>query len=115
MDRIVDALLSEAEVIEPPANLELLASFRGIRSIYTTSMREAGRLVPDGTGYLVQVNAAHSLGKRRFTVSHEICHTFFNEARNGMAGSTDAETGRYDERSPEEYLCDRGAGRILLH
>jgi hypothetical protein len=113
--RCADSLLADAEVAEPPVNLDLLASYRRVRKIEPLDMTEAGRLVPEGDAYVIQVNRWHPEGKRRFTVGHEICHTFFNEAEQSARASCDLATGLFDLREEEEYLCDVGAAHILLN
>lgn len=113
--RCVDSVLGDAEVDAPPVNLNLLASCRRVRKVEHVDMVEAGRLMPDGDGYVIQVNGRHGEGKRRFTVGHEICHTFFNEAERSSRASVDVTTGLFDLREEEEYLCDVGAAHILLN
>lgn len=115
IDAAVDRLLEEAGENGPRADLEVLASFRGVREVNHAEMQEAGRLLPVGAGYVIEVNAVHPAGKQRFTVAHEICHTLFNEAEQATGGTIDAETGLFNPKREEEYLCDRGAGRLLLH
>lgn len=115
MCKAVDALLAQAELSGPPLDLPLLGSFRSVRNIHSLVMMEAGRLVPEGAGYLIHVNRRHPEGKRRFTVAHEICHTFFKEALSSIQASVDAATGLFDIRQEEEYLCDVGAGHMLLN
>lgn len=78
-------------------------------------MREAGRLVPIAGGYLIQVNEADGAGRQRFSIAHEICHTFFNEARKDQAEHSDITVGVFDEGNSEEFLCDVGAAHMLLH
>jgi len=113
--RYADSLLADAEVARPPVNLDLLASCRRVRKVEHLDMAEAGRLVPDDDAYIIQVNRRHPKGKRRFTVGHEICHTFFNEAGRRARGSVDMTTGLFDLREEEEYLCDVGAAHLLLN
>ncbi len=124
IERAVDTLLQIGEVSGPPAPLELLASLRGVANIQFTKMIEAGRLVfLPGSGWRIQVNAAHPSGRQRFTIAHEICHTFFHEAITA-AGAADTRerrrsdplTGDFDRSGDqEEWLCDYGAARLILH
>lgn len=113
--RCVDSLLADAEVDAPPVDLDLLASCRRVRKVEHVAMVEAGRLIPGGDSYVIQVNGRHGEGKRRFTVGHEICHTFFNEAHQSLRDSLDWTTGLFDIRNEEEYLCDVGAAHMLLN
>lgn len=113
--RCADTLLADSETAERPVNLELVASFRRIRKIEYVDMVEAGRVLPTREAYVMQVNREHAEGKQRFTVGHEICHTFFHEASASVRTLVDAATGLFDIRDEEEYLCDVGAARILLN
>jgi len=113
--RCADSLLADAEVAQPPVSLDLLASCRRVGKVEQVDMVEAGRLVPEGDAYVIQVNRRHPEGKRRFTVGHEICHTFFNEVEQSARASCDLATGLFDLRQEEEYLCDVGAAHILLN
>jgi hypothetical protein len=112
----VERLLNTAEVVGPPAPLELLGSLRGVVRIESVPISSAGRLVPvPGGGYVVQVNEADSPGRQRFSAAHEICHTFFDDARRAARTHDDPTIGAFDERRSEEYLCDLGAAHMLLH
>ncbi|HXH23183.1 MAG TPA: ImmA/IrrE family metallo-endopeptidase, partial [Dehalococcoidia bacterium] len=115
MHRLADSLLTAARVTEPPSDIELLASLRGVRRIEAVDMSEAGMLVPDGAGYVVRANQRHPATRQRFTVAHEVAHTFFNEARAVSHQVSDMATSLYDDSDEEEYLCDVGAGRLLLN
>lgn len=114
--KVVERLLVEGEVTGPPAPLDLLGSLRSIVRIEPVTMSSAGRLVPvhDG-GYLVQVNDADSHGRQRFSAAHEICHTFFDEARDRARTHDDLVTGTFNQAKGEEFLCDIGAAHMLLH
>jgi hypothetical protein len=109
----VDGLLAAAQVDEPPAPLELLASLRGVLRVDAVALPGAGRLVPVPGGYVVQVSASDSPGRQRFTLAHEICHTLLEDAT--ALGVHDAAVGSFDEGRLEEYLCDAGAAYMLLH
>src|SRR5690349_20623516 len=75
---LVDCLLAQADADALCPPLELLWSFRRVRRVEAREMVEDGRLVPEGDGYVIQVNCRHSEEKQRFTIGHETCHTFFS-------------------------------------
>ena len=112
---LVDSLLEGAKVLEPPVDVDLLASLCRIREVRPVEMAEAGRLVPDGAGYVVQVNQRHPETKQRFTVAHEFAHTFFADALKATRSVRDKATGMFNDREEEEFLCDFGAARALLN
>ncbi len=113
MRAAADALLARAGVTAPPAPLELLASLQGVVDIQTATMPSAGRLIPASAGYVIQVNASDLPTRQRFSIAHEICHTFFD--RQSPTTRDDAATGTFDPSALEEYLCDIGAAHLLLH
>jgi hypothetical protein len=112
MTRMAADLLDEVGLPGPPFSPHILASFRGIREIRLAEMSSAARLVPDDGGLLIELNQAHSSGKRNFSADHEIAHTLMPSYSYGFVD--DAETGTFSSSSEEEYLCDVGAAAMLL-
>lgn len=113
MRSLCHSLIDEAGFTKPPFKSEILASFRDVISIERVPMREAGRLVPLETGFEIDVNEIHTLAKQNFTINHEVCHTFFSEVGSPQI-KTDHETGNYNLKQEEEYLCDQGASNLLF-
>jgi hypothetical protein len=107
-------VLREAEVKAPPIDLPMVASFQGVREIEAVVMPQAGRLVPRGDGLVIQVNADHTLGKRNFTIGHEIGHTFLPDYQARPRLIEDLATGLYEHGSEEEHLCDIAAAELLM-
>jgi Zn-dependent peptidase ImmA (M78 family) len=114
VQQLVQTLLDDAEVAAPPVNLHLLASFQKIRDIQEAVMPHAGRLLPDGANYLIQVNAHHSSGKQRFTAGHEIGHTLIPSFQRHPRVIQDMFTGLFEAGQEEEYLCDVAGAELLL-
>ncbi len=114
VQQLAQALLEDAEVAAPPVNLRLIGSFQKIRDIQEAVMPHAGRLLPDGANYLIQVNAHHSRGKQRFTTGHEIGHTLIPSFQRHPHVIQDMVTGAFEAGQEEEYLCDIAAAELLL-
>lgn len=95
-----------------PVDVRRLASFRGAR-VEEAEQAPAGLLHWDGNRLVISVRSSDSEERRRFTVCHEICHTFFPGFREGRT-RTDSEVERFDQVDPEEYLCDLGASELLI-
>ena len=107
MRELCEELLDLGEV-EPPIDVELLASLRGIVSIRSSLQGPAGMLVCDGERLHVTVRASDGRERRRFTVLHEAGHTMFP----GFL-----EAPQYRCKGPkdrEEQLCDLAASELLL-
>lgn len=106
---------------ELPVDVRRLAYERGVVQIRSTAMQADGiiSLKDGGGGYLIDVNNSHPENRRRFTIAHEIGHTFFfdlegeltTRARLQVADTnlTDIKTNGY-----EEYLCNLAAAEILM-
>jgi Zn-dependent peptidase ImmA (M78 family) len=103
-----------AEAPEVPTDLEVLASFRSIRPPEVVAMDEAGSIHFDGDNFVVRLNANDSRRRRRFTLAHEIVHTFLGTADARRTPAVDRQVGKFERSNPEEYLCDLGAAELLL-
>lgn len=104
---ICEELLDDGEV-EPPVDVGLLASLRGITSVRRSLQTPAGMLVNEPSGLSVIVRSTDGHERQRFTVLHEAGHTLF-------PGYQDAT--RYRCKGPkdrEEQLCDIAASELLL-
>lgn len=100
-----------------PISMDVLASLRGIaRSDELPLHSPDAELVPDGSGGVkMRVNPDLPETRQRFSVSHEISHTFFPDYTTKVWCRTDA---RYRDRDdPNQYLemlCDIGATELLF-
>jgi hypothetical protein len=100
-----------------PINLDVLASLRGImRSDEAPLHSPDAELVPDGTGGVtMRVNPDRPDTRQRFSIAHEISHTFFPDYTTKPWCRTDA---RYRDRSdPDDHLemlCDIAAAELLF-
>ncbi len=100
-----------------PLNMDALASLRGIhRSSEMPLHSPDAELVPNSTGGLtMRVNPDRPETRQRFSVAHEISHTFFPDYTTKPWCRTDA---RYRDRTnPDEYiemLCDIGAAELIF-
>jgi hypothetical protein len=112
--QLADTLLREAEVVAPPVDLRLVGSFQGVRDIVAVPMKQAGRLVPTGDGYVVYVNAGDSSGRQNFTAAHEIGHTLIPGYQAHPSIVDDLTTGSFRSENEVEYLCDVAAAELLL-
>ncbi len=111
--RLCDRLLGEAGATVP-VDMRMLASFRGVAEIVATDQREPGCVYFDGERLVIRTRRADSEERRRFTIGHEIGHTFFPGFREERRNRPDPAIGRFDPRGGEEYLCDVAAAELLL-
>jgi Zn-dependent peptidase ImmA (M78 family) len=58
----------------------------------------------------ILVNSQHAVGKQHFTICHELYHLFIQENFSSIV----CETGRFDNKSGEEYNADLFAAYLLL-
>jgi Zn-dependent peptidase ImmA (M78 family) len=100
-----------------PMNVDVLASLRGIhRSEEMPAHSPDAELVPDGIGGVkMRVNPYRPETRQRFSVAHEIAHTFFPEYTTKAWCRTDARfRDRENPAERLEWLCDVAAAELLF-
>jgi IrrE N-terminal-like domain len=102
------ALLRRCEIAEPPVDLGKLAREQQIREIRIDDSVLNGELRRlKGGGYMVRLDARDSRERRRFTLAHEIAHTFL------AADASDQSTLNCDNEGNED-LCNLAAAELLI-
>jgi hypothetical protein len=100
-----------------PLDIDALASFLGIgRSVARPAHSEDAELVPVGNGRVaIRVNPDRPETRRRFSIAHEVVHTFFPNYQTKTWCRTDSRFRSRD--NPDdlvEMLCDAGAAELIL-
>jgi hypothetical protein len=116
-DAIVDCaieLLEEVGIDKPPVDLRIVASYQRVKSIQKVAMEHAGRLIPVGSNYVIQVRSMDSPSRQNFTIAHEIGHTLLLNSQAPPHKVEDRTTGYYPQKQEEEYLCDLAAAELLM-
>jgi hypothetical protein len=116
LEQIAANIGSELE-LEPPIDVGLLASARGIARIDVADLPWSGCLLSDATGMRIQVRARDHPRRRRFTSCHEVSHTLLP----GFTTTTAAFRCTPGDGQPEEptdrdleQLADVAASEFLL-
>ncbi len=115
------ALVAEArrafpEWNPPPFNPLVYARLLGIpvSQTYETHGWDA-LLVPIGPSFQIICDASvHSPGRRRFSIAHELAHTFFDNAAGSYQMRCAGKEGLPDAAWKLERLCDEGAAELLM-
>ena len=115
VEAYAERVLREVDTQSLPVDVEGAASFLGIR-IRVSEQPFAGRIYVDPGGRMIlDLNAADSEARRRFTCAHEIMHTAFPGFHRDGRYRVDRTVGGFERsRSEEEFLCDRGAAAMLM-
>jgi hypothetical protein len=114
---LIDLYVASFGAPTMPISVEVLASLRGIRRSEELPLHSPdAELVPDGTGGVtMRVNPDRPDTRQRFSMAHEISHTFFPDYTTKAWCRTDA---RYRDRTdPDDYLemlCDIAAAELLF-
>lgn len=113
IERIAADVIAELDE-NPPVSLEVVASYRDIRSIREEEgLPFAGSLTPEDAGLVLRMRAEDSLGRRRFTGFHEIGHTF-QPGYHDVPSFRCEEPRRLQERDAVEQLADVASTGLLL-
>jgi hypothetical protein len=109
----VAADLVELLDLQPPVEPELVASYQGIGRIERSPLRWAGCLLTESDELVIRVRDTDTPGRQRFTIFHEIAHTFLPGYRHAPQYRCTplATTSR---RDPSEVLCDVAASELLM-
>ena len=112
----IDLFCSAFPGAAPPFNMEALASLRDIReSDDPPAFSDDSELVPDGEGgVLMRVNRNRPRSRQRFSVGHEIGHTFFPEYQEKVRCRKEKERDWADPDDVIETLCDVAASEFLF-
>ena len=115
---IADAFPDLADA-EPPIALQDFARRRGITDIVTTPLDNDGEIAAIGKGlFAVQLNARQSVARRRFTLAHEIGHTFFFELEEVQGADwlrpRDVDLRRVHAAKDVEHYCNLIASELLM-
>lgn len=111
--RIAARLVDELD-LHPPVDVELAASYQDVARVEVVNIPWAGCLLTVAGDVVIRVRDTDSQGRRRFTIPHEISHTFFKgyqEQPQYRCSPVPAAQGR---RQDLEWLCDVGAGALLF-
>lgn len=100
----------------PPFNPLVYARLLGIpvSQTYETNGWDA-LLVPIGPSFQIICDASvHSPGRQRFSIAHELAHTFFDNAADSYQLRTAGKDRLPDAAWKLERLCDEGAAELLM-
>ncbi|MGH8659891.1 MAG: ImmA/IrrE family metallo-endopeptidase [Gammaproteobacteria bacterium] len=116
MERAIDAAFPDLDRMQPPIDLRKLGERRGIKVVERPIDADGLIFRAEDEGYVVVLNTRAQEERRRFTLAHEIAHTFFFDAEGCRGYETTASRGevRREVDPEEEHLCDYGAAKILM-
>ncbi|MDN4175621.1 ImmA/IrrE family metallo-endopeptidase [Nocardioides sp. SOB77] len=124
MNRISDAtteLLRATGQTQPPVDLTVITDYLDLTVVKTNMSNDvSGMLIRDGASgaNTVGLNNAHNLGRRRFTLAHEIGHFHLHRGRPLIVDSSvrinlrDRTSGMATDR--EEMEANRFAAELLM-
>jgi len=100
----------------PPFNMELFASFCGLRpSRHAPQHSNDSEICPEADGRLVlKVNRDRPLSRQRFSIGHEVGHTLFPEFHRKVQCRKAKDRAWADPDDLIESLCDAAASEILF-
>jgi O-acetyl-ADP-ribose deacetylase (regulator of RNase III) len=101
----------------PPFDPIALARNFGLEVVARDDLSDA-RVVPADEGRLrIEFNPTRPRGRLRYSIAHEIAHTFFGDVRDGIRHRTGAgavDNGRDSDDWQLELLCNVAAGELLV-
>ena len=99
--------------LEPPVDPGMIASYQGIHHIERSPLGWAGCLLTDNGQLVIRVRSTDTPGRQRFTILHEVAHTFLPGYRHAPQYRCTPLSTRA-RREPNEVLCDIAASELLM-
>lgn len=115
--RATHRLLEKTGQHSLPIDIYRVAEVQGVSEIREANLGSTdAQITRHGDGFLIEVNRFASPRRKRFSIAHEIAHTFFNPRlreyrRTGGAITIDKQR---PEAVVEEALCDLAAAELLM-
>ena len=102
-----------------PIDPYVLAKMRGIRDVIDADIESDGYILLRKSGYIVHLNKLHTIERKRFTLAHEIGHTFFLDLSHDSSSENEINLEKSDfinadADTEEEQLCNVVAAEILM-
>jgi hypothetical protein len=99
--------------LNPPINLEIVASYFGVSRVILDDIPWAGCLIVNDDVVEIRLRQSDGPARRRFSGFHEVTHTFMPGYRLVTQYRCDPQPSR-STRDEVEVLCDAGASELLL-
>jgi O-acetyl-ADP-ribose deacetylase (regulator of RNase III) len=103
---------TDAGNVVPPLDPFALAEFRKIKVVPREDIRDARTRFVDGR-FVIEFNPNRPRGRVRYSICHEITHTFFPDCSEAIRNRSTHEEMESDEWQLE-MLCNIGAGELLM-
>jgi hypothetical protein len=98
----------------PPFDPMKLAELRGLSIAPSADIRDA-RTIPAGPkSFLIEYNPTRPNGRLRYSIAHEIAHTFFPDCGERVRNRSKAEPFDSPDERQLEALCNIAAAEILM-
>jgi Zn-dependent peptidase ImmA (M78 family) len=116
---LIERVLGEASIAEPPVPVERIARMHGLRLRFVPFEGElSGLIAPEGEYVVIGVNALHPAARQRFTLAHELGHYFLHQ-HDRLFVDRNFQAMRRDERSSKgvdvrEIEANEFAAELLM-
>jgi len=105
---IVKEVLSSTNQTYPPVNINSILAFRHVNVCTVMKMYKDGRIRPSTDGFTIEI-APSPQKRQRFTLAHEIGHTYFYDLK-----LSPPQRILYDDSQDEETFCNLFASEVLM-
>jgi len=111
--KLADKMLRLSDARSPEINIADLCSVFKVRLELTHLEGCIARLTALGSYYVAEVEASDRRTRQRFSVCHELGHTFFGNDSDARSSGTPSDRERF-EYDLEERLCNFIAAELLM-
>lgn len=98
---------------EPPFDPFAIASYLNISVVPREDIRDARTISAPGGKFMIEFNPNRPKGRVRYSIAHEIVHTFFPDCQERVRNRETHETMKGDQWQLE-MVCNIGASELLM-
>lgn len=108
-------LLTSVGTAAPPTDLTAIGRLLGVAAVRSVPLAMDGRLLREGTAYVIETNETNPATRQRFTVAHELGHLIVSGAGVFQHAALGGQLNGFCKgAAEEEILCNFAAAQLLI-
>lgn len=115
INKLIEELLENGQIIEPPVDVEKIAKLLNIivvKRAYKDKGSLSAMLVRDKNKVIIGINEEHTIQKQRFSIAHELGHFFLHKGEELIIDKNYSINFRHYKTDHKAYLKEKDANNF---
>jgi Zn-dependent peptidase ImmA (M78 family) len=115
INKLIEELLENGQIIEPPVDVEKIAKLLNIivvKRAYKDKGSLSAMLVRNKNKVIIGINEEHNIQKQRFSIAHEIGHFFLHKGEELIIDKNYSINFRHYKTNHKAYLQEKDANNF---